>query len=197
MNSKPLYSLAYLASLLHCLSSTLNPELCPLLPPHIVVPQSSASKKQAPNHSNSHPFLIPPCLATQARSYHWQLQNALTTPGGPPESPNCSPCSSSCLLSAFSIQSWRVFLMQIPDLIPSLFNSIQRCPEDKKHLPQGLQSTPGLLRPASHALFSLLFPCSGYADPVVSLCSSNRLGLCTCYSLCDAVTQPSSASFPL
>lgn len=89
------------------------------------------------------------------------------------EPPKWSPCPYSCLLSAFSIQSWKIFLKQIPDH-SSLgeFNSkTAQCPEDKK---QPLHQWPTeplqpVLRPASQALLYCSSPSLGHPDPVASL----------------------------
>lgn len=75
--------------------------------------------------------------------------------------------------------------MLIPDHIPSLSNLIQRRPSvlKIKTLSPWPTKPPWLvwvLLPLLCSQWSS--PCSGYSDPVASLCFCNRLGLCTCYS---------------
>lgn len=84
MNSKPIYSRLLGISVppphKH-LDSDVHSRGWPLHPPRMVVPQSSASKKEAPNHSDSQSSLIPSCSCTQDRSSQRQLPNVqVSTP---------------------------------------------------------------------------------------------------------------------
>lgn len=145
VNSRPAYSPAQGSSLLHCLPGTLNPkskaEPCLLLPPQMVIPPSSPSKPQAPNHSDSQSSLSSPLPGHIHGHIVPHLEDPMSLPTGL-SAPALAPpwyILHSKLEGLLKANSTSYFCLVSFSLKTS------QGPEDKNRpLPHGLQSPQGL-----------------------------------------------------